>query len=64
MELQKLVELGVKGLAEENQWMLEVNLGNLVQGCTWEYETYWLMVIKTASKHYLIMSRTARQATR
>lgn len=53
-EIQRQIELGGEGLAEEDKWMLEVNLGDLDEGCTGEYETYWLMAIKTAREHYRI----------
>ncbi len=53
-EIQKQIELGGEELVEEDRWMLEVNLGNLNESCTEEYETYWLMAIKTAREHYRI----------
>ncbi len=52
--IQKQIELGGEELAEEDRWMLEVNLGDLDESCTGEYETYWLMAIKTAREHYRI----------
>jgi hypothetical protein len=33
-ELEKQIELGGEGLAEEDQWMLEVDLGDLDDGST------------------------------
>lgn len=58
-EIQRQIELGGEDLAEEDKWMLEVNLGDLDEGCTGEYETYWLMAIKTAREHYRITNTGA-----
>jgi hypothetical protein len=55
------MELGGEGLAEEDHWMLEVNLGDLDEICTGEYETYWLMAIKTAREHYHHNHRISKQ---
>ena len=51
-EIEKQIELGGEGLAEEDKWMLEVNLGDLDEGSTGIYETYWLMAIETARARY------------
>jgi hypothetical protein len=40
------MELGEAGLLEEDNWMLEVNLGDLES--TSEQEQYWLVAIKAA----------------
>jgi hypothetical protein len=49
-EIERQIALGGEGLAEEDRWMLEVNLGDLDEGSTGEYETYWLMAIRTCPK--------------
>jgi hypothetical protein len=54
-EIERQIALGGEGLAEEDRWMLEVNLGDLDEGSTGEYETYWLMAIKTAREHYRVV---------
>ncbi len=39
--------MGGDGLMEEDQWMLEVNLGDL-ENTSGEREEYWLLAIKAA----------------
>lgn len=56
-EIKKQIELGGDGLTEEDQWMLEVNLGDLDEGCTGEYKTYWLLAITTAREFFRQRSR-------
>ena len=46
-EIEEQMERGGDGLLEEDQWMLEVNLGDL-ENTSGEKETYWLLAIKTA----------------
>ncbi len=46
-EIEELMELGEAGLLEEDNWMLEVNLGDL-ESTSGEQEQYWLMAIKAA----------------
>jgi hypothetical protein len=41
------MELGTAGLLEEDDWMLEVNLGDL-ESTSGEQEQYWLVAIKAA----------------
>ncbi len=41
------MELGEAGLLEEDNWMLEVNLGDL-ESTSGEQEQYWLVAIKAA----------------
>ena len=41
------MERGGDGLLEEDQWMLEVNLGDL-EKTSGEREEYWLLAIKAA----------------
>ena len=46
-EIEEQMERGGDGLLEEDQWMLEVNLGDL-ENTSGEQEAYWLLAIKTA----------------
>jgi hypothetical protein len=46
-EIEEQMEMGGDGLLEEDQWMLEVNLGDL-ENTSGEREAYWLLAIKTA----------------
>ncbi len=46
-EIKEKMELGEAGLLEEDQWMMEVNLGNL-EITSGENEEYWLLAIKAA----------------
>ena len=55
-EIEKQLELGGDGLAEEDSWMLEVNLGDLDEEATGEYETYWLLAIEAARERYLLQT--------
>lgn len=51
-ELESQIALGGDGLEEEDQYLLEINLGDL-DNSTGEDQTYWLMALQTA--------RTAKQ---
>ncbi len=46
-EIEDQMELGEAGLLEEDNWMLEVNLGDL-ESTSGEQEQYWLVAIKAA----------------
>jgi hypothetical protein len=46
-EIEQQMELGDAGLLEEDNWMLEVNLGDL-ESTSGEQEQYWLVAIKAA----------------
>ncbi len=46
-EIEEQMELGGDGLVEEDQWMLEVNLGD-TEKSTGKREEYWLLAIKAA----------------
>jgi hypothetical protein len=45
--IKEQMELGEAGLLEEDNWMLEVNLGDL-ESTSGEQEQYWLVAIKAA----------------
>jgi hypothetical protein len=50
-KIERQIELGGEGLAEEDKWMLEVNLGNL-EDSNGEREAYWLVAIEaTRARH-------------
>ena len=63
-EIEKQIQLGGEGLDESDQWMLEVNLGDLEEGSTGVYETYWLLAIETARERYRLANRTEEQSSR
>jgi hypothetical protein len=46
-EIKEQMKLGEAGLLEEDNWMLEVNLGDL-ESTSGEQEQYWLVAIKAA----------------
>jgi len=46
-KIEEQMELGDAGLLEEDNWMLEVNLGDL-ESTSGEQEQYWLMANKAA----------------
>jgi hypothetical protein len=46
-EIEEQMELGDAGLLEDDSWMLEVNLGDLMS-TSGEQEQYWLVAIKAA----------------
>ena len=46
-EIEEQMELGGDGLVEEDQWMLEVNLGD-TEKSSGKREEYWLLAIKAA----------------
>jgi hypothetical protein len=43
-EIKEQMELGPTGLLAEDQWMLEVNLGDM-ESSSGEKEEYWLLAI-------------------
>jgi hypothetical protein len=46
-EIKEQLETGGDGLFEEDQWMMEVNLGDM-EKTSGEQEQYWLLAIKAA----------------
>ncbi len=44
-EIEEQMELGEAGLLEEDNWMLEVNFGDM-ENSSGEQEEYWLLTIK------------------
>jgi len=55
-EVEYQQELGGDGLREEDQWLLEVNLGDL-EHSNGEREAYWVLAIGTAREHHRILQR-------
>jgi hypothetical protein len=52
-EIEAQIEKGGDGLAEQDAWMLDINLGRL-DDSTGEREAYWLLAIQTARERYNI----------
>ena len=50
-EIDKQMELGGDGLAVTDQWMLQVNLGDL-EVTTGDFGNHWLLAIETAQERY------------
>jgi hypothetical protein len=50
VEIERQIELGGEGLAEGDQWMLEVNW-NDIEESTGEREAYWLLAIEAAREY-------------
>ncbi len=46
-DIEEQIELGAMGLLEEDQWMMEVNLGDMTSS-SGESEEYWLLAIQAA----------------
>jgi hypothetical protein len=59
-ELEYQLMLGGEGLAEEDEYLLEINLDDL-DNSTGEDQIYWLMALKTARKAWQIQEER-RQA--
>jgi hypothetical protein len=60
-EIERQIELGGEGLAEEDMWMLEVNLGDLEES-NGEREAYWLVAIEAARARHGNRRRRDRDA--
>ncbi len=55
------MELGVAGLLKEDNWMMEVNLGDM-ETTTGEQEEYWLVAIRAAREATTLTRQRANQA--
>jgi hypothetical protein len=55
-EIKEQMELGQGRLLEEDQWMMEVNLGNL-ENTSGENEEYWLLAIKAVREAETLAGR-------
>jgi hypothetical protein len=60
-ELEYQLMLGGEGVAEEDEYLLEINLDDL-DNSTGEDQIYWLMALQTARKAWQIQEER-RQAT-
>jgi hypothetical protein len=58
-EIKEQREMGTDGLLEEDQWLLEINLGDLEEG-SGEREQYWLVAIKAAREAAILKERQPR----
>ena len=58
--IEHQLELGGKGLREEDKWMMEVNLGDLSDG-TGERECYWLLAIRATREHRRLIEQRQQQ---
>ncbi len=50
-EIELQIERGGEGLAEQDKWMLEIDLEKL-ESSSGERKSYWLIAIQTACMHY------------
>lgn len=57
-EIENQIERGGDGLAEQDKWMLEIDLDrlNISSG---ERESYWLLAIQTARSHFTLQNEAA-----
>jgi hypothetical protein len=51
--LEEQIALGGEGLAEEDQYLLEINLDEL-ETTSGEEQTYWLLALRAARAAYLL----------
>jgi hypothetical protein len=59
-EIEQQLELGSEGLAEADQWMIEVNLSvSDLDTTSGEWEAYWLVAIEAArARHHIHLGHT------
>ena len=60
--LEHQIALGEDGLAEEDQYLLEINLDDLKLS-TGEDQVYWLLAFKTARKAWEIRQARANETS-
>ena len=56
-EIEAQIELGNEGLAEQDRWMIEVNL-DVMDTSSGEKESYWLLPINTARERHSLSQLT------
>ena len=61
-EIEDQIELGGDGLAEEDRWMLEINLDDL-ESTSGETQEYWLLAILAAREARLLRAQTTTTTT-
>jgi hypothetical protein len=54
------MEMGTTGHLEEDQWMMEVNLGDM-ENSSGEREEYWLLAIQAAREAAMLTWQWAQQ---
>ncbi len=59
-DIEEQMEMGTKGLLEEDQWMIEVNLGDM-ENSSEEQEEYWLLAIQAAWEAAMLTWQRAQQ---
>jgi hypothetical protein len=59
-EIKEQREMGTDGLLEENQWLLEINLGDLEDKGSGEREQFWLVAIKAVWEAAILEERQSR----
>ncbi len=59
-EIKEQMELGPTGLLAEDQWMLEVNLGDM-ESSLGEKEEYWLLAIRAAREAAALTSQRTQR---
>ena len=60
LEIEKQKELGGEGLAEQDRWMMEVNLDDL-ESTTGESQYYWLVAVQTARETFNLRQQRRHQ---
>jgi hypothetical protein len=56
-EIERQIELGGEGLAEQDKWMLEIDLQSL-ETSSGVHESYWLLAIQTARARFNLAQQT------
>jgi hypothetical protein len=59
-EIEKQLELGTMGLLEEDQWLVEVNLGDM-ESTAGEQEEYWLVAMKATREAAMLTRQGTNQ---
>ena len=59
-DIEEQMEMGTTGLLEEDQWMMEVNLGDM-ENSSGEREEYWLLAIQAVQEAATITRQRAQQ---
>ena len=61
-EIELQIEKGGEGLAEQDKWMLEIDIEKL-ETSSGERESYWLLAIQTARAHFNLAQRESTNTT-
>ena len=57
--IEEQQEMGLDGLAEEDRYLMEINLDDL-ETTSGEYQAYWLLSVKAARDAFLIRRQQAQ----